>query len=271
MTVPFWRYDYAKFWLELPTGLAAQYISALHQASHKIKCHGDWLKSFKVNYFRSQRDDYETCCIEIWGEWTTIIEKLPYEQWSRFLRRLDVRGTLWDVGEDAIVSTGQYLQRNVASRNVEVFSSKPASKRLGRDRGGKGFRIGSRKSDYCAVVYRRTGEPSAVEFRFQGQALRGLLRLNHQFYVADDLSFSTWNSLKRLASDSGDRRLSRVYDEAGIGQYWPAYASDLPPESTSLQTTFYAVKAEIDAAAHEALHYSPDELQALIDAHHNVE
>jgi len=247
MTVPFWRYDYAKFWLELPVGVSTQYIQALHRASHEIKCHGEWLKSVKVNYFRSQNPEYETCCIEIWGEWTAVIEKLPYGAWARFLKRLDVRGTLWDVGHDAIVNTGQYLQRHVTSRNVETFSSKPASKRLGRDRGGKGFRIGSRKSDYCAVVYRRTGEPAAIEFRFQGQALIGLIRLNDENHWTENLTVSAWLSLRDYASDSGDRRLSRVYDEAGIGQFWPQYASELPPDKVALQMDFKAVKAQIDA------------------------
>lgn len=245
MSTVAYRFDYAKFVCTVPRGLWHSYYRAMNEESHKLKLHGEWLRSHKVTAWPSQSPDYETTCIEIWGEWTAIVERLPFDVWAPWLKRLDVRAALWDVSGEAILHTGQTIQRASCGYNVEVFNSKPASKRLGRDRGGQGFRIGSRKSDICAVIYKRTGEPSAVEFRFQGQALRNLLTPNLELAASFGEVCSAWYALRDDARVKGERRLQVAYNAAGIGDYYPTFARVDVEGYSPLQQSFAAIRAEL--------------------------
>lgn len=240
MATAHYRPDYAKFLLNLPRGLFHQYYEALNRESHEVKYHGDWLKSHKVTALPCQNQDYENTVIEIWGEWAGIVSRLPFQVWGQSLRRFDVRAIVWDADEDAVLSVGQRLQRSDVGYNVEVFNSKPASKRMGRDRGGKGFRVGSRKSDVCSVVYKRTGEPTAVEFRFQGQVLRS--QVEWVLYHASEAkgTVDLWKNLIQRGEAAGQRRLQMVLERAGIGTYWPVYAKEGRDDYDQLQTSFAA-------------------------------
>lgn len=234
------RPDYAKFLIVAPAGTFHQYYAALNRASHETKFHGDWLKSHKVQALPSQNPDYETTAIEIWGEWAGIVRSMPFSLWGKFLKRFDVRAIVWDADGDAVLAVGQRLQRADVGYNVEAFNSKPASKRLGRDRGGKGFRVGSRKSDVCSVVYKRTGEPVAMEFRFQAQVLRNMVEWVNYHLSTDERLFDAWQSLIERCESAGQRRLQLVLERAGIGTYWPVYAKEGRDDYDQLQTSFAA-------------------------------
>jgi hypothetical protein len=165
------------------------------------------------------------------------------------LKRVDVRAILWDADEEAVLALGQSIQRNETAYNVEVFNSRPASKREGRDRGGKGFRVGSRKSDLCIVVYKRTGEPTAIEYRFQGQMLREVLKqLKEQADVA-----RSWEGASLLLQQKlqviGTHRFSNVMERAGHGTYWPMKREGDEDLFDALQRSF---AFPIDPSDHDA-------------------
>ena len=234
------RPDYAKFLFNLPRGLFATYYQRINAASHEVKFHGDWLKSHKVTALPCQNPDYENTVLESWGEWSGVVRSMPFQLWASALRRFDVRAVVWDADGDAVLATGQRLQRADVGYNVEVFNSKPASKRMGRDRGGKGFRIGSRKSDQCCVVYKRSGEPVAMEHRVQGQVLRNcathvITRMAQQGETID-----LWQWFIDECVAKGQRRLEVCLDRAGIGSYWPVYKKEGRDDYDQLQTSFVA-------------------------------
>lgn len=249
MATAMYRPDYAKFLFNLPRGLFATYYQRLTAESHDAKFHGDWLKSHKVTALPCQNPDYENTVIEIWGEWAGLVTRLPFQSWGPCLRRFDVRAIVWDADEDAVLAVGQRLQRSDVGYNVEVYNSKPASKRMGRDRGGKGFRVGSRKSDVCLVVYKRTGEPVACEFRFQGQVLRNMVEYTLAANKQHEPIVSTWVQLVQRGAAAGQRRLERSLDRAGIGAYWPVYRQEQRDDYDQLQASFAAQLTEHDEAA----------------------
>jgi hypothetical protein len=224
-----WRADYAKFMFEVPSELWHSYAALLHTTSHECKYAGEWLKSHKVNrLWYDAGSGKETWSIEIWGEWTGIVHKLP-PTWFHSLKRLDTRAIVWDTTGETIINIGQHLQKHVTSHNINVYSTKPASKRLGRDRGGKGFAIGSHKSDLRITTYKRTGEPAAQEFQMTGAYLQRLKASALRAVAGRFEVYDIWEQLIDLIALHGTQRIDRVLKAAGCDQFWSIIGSFSPP------------------------------------------
>lgn len=247
-TVTF-RPDYAKFMIECDPDLWHHFYSVLNRESHELKCAGEWLKSHKVNrlWFNAE-SKMETWTIEIWGEWAAIVDRLP-QAWFLFLKRYDVRAIIWDATKDTILDMGQHLQRHVTSHNINVFSTKPATKRLGRDRGGVGFAVGSHKSDLRITCYKRTGEPVAQEFQCTGAMLSRLVTQVWNDLHTKGGQVNLFKALEREVRKEGERRLSRVLEGAGVGTYWPTLGPADLPELPPMQSAFVAELSDILADA----------------------
>lgn len=233
-----WRPDYAKFLIDCAPEEWQSYVHALHGASHKMKCSGDWLKSHKVNrLWYNANVNRETWSIDIWGEWAGIVEYLP-EHWFMKIRRFDIRSVLWDVDSYTIQQMGLHLALNITSHNIYCYNTRPATKRLGRDRGGHGFAIGSHKSDLRITCYKRTGEPAALEYQMTGAYLS---RLRHQ--VWDEVSGangtrSLWLALRQAVEHAGTQRLDRICQRAEVGKYWAVIGPEAIPELPPIQAGF---------------------------------
>lgn len=227
-TVTF-RPDYAKFLIEADPDVWNQMYRVFCETSHQMKFAGEFLKSHKTNrlWFNAEKG-METWSLEVWGEWAGIVSRLPAD-WLLSLKRYDVRAVVWDASAETIVDLGQHLQRNVTSHNIHVYSTKPASKRMGRDRGGKGFAIGSHKSDLRISCYKRTGEPVAQEFQCTGAMLVRLKMAAWKWYHDTGKTIDIWRNLGHRIEVEGNRRLVRVLESAGVGTYWPTIGPhDLP-------------------------------------------
>lgn len=228
-----YRYDYAKFLIECHPQDWAGWYGYLNRQSHERKYSTEWLKSHKVNrLWYNAAVDMETWSIDIWGEWAGIVEVLD-DRWFACLKRLDARSIVWDADEAAVSSLGMHLYSAVTSFNVHVYNTRPAAKRMGRDRGGVGFAIGSHKSDLRISCYKRTGEPVALEFQMKGAYLERLKAETIARGKTRDNGCDPWLDLKYSVRDAGEARLERVLDAAGIGNYWPVIgpieAPTLPP------------------------------------------
>lgn len=253
-TVTF-RHDYAKFMFECQPEVWNHLYRVLNETSHEMKFQGEWLKSHKTNrlHFNAEKG-METWVLEIWGEWAGIVEKLPAE-WILSLKRFDARAIVWDADKDTILDLGQHLQRNVNSHNINVYNTKPATKRLGRDRGGVGFAIGSHKSDLRITCYKRTGEPVAQEFQCTGAMLLRLKMQAWDWYHKTGQSVDIWKNLSFRIQKEGNTRLQRVLESAGIGTYWPTIGAHdlpaLPPLQSSLLVELEGLADEYDSFAPE--------------------
>lgn len=251
-----YRWDYLKVIVTHPAGSFNSYYHAMKEAAKGlVKDELAWDRSHKVTPFHSMEPLWERTCVEVWGEAAGLISRLPWHPWHEFVKRLDVRATLWEVEQDAVMFTGQRLQRNVSSLNVEVFSSKNASKRQGRDRGGKGFRLGSRKSDICVVVYKRNQEPAAQEFRFQGQSLASATNHVAEMFSGKELVLDLWLALQNDLVRRGTARLERGLTEAGIGVYWPLFDHASREDHEGLQRSFATFVATQEAEEHDPAHW----------------
>jgi hypothetical protein len=236
-TVTF-RPDYAKFVFTVQAGTWHQYSERFHEASHTLKFNAEWLKSHKMNpWYGDVSKGTETWSVDIWGEWAGIVEALPIAFFPN-LRRFDVRAVIWDCNEQTIIDVGQHLQNHITSHNINVFSTKPATKRLGRDRGGKGFAIGSHKSDLRVTVYKRTGEFCAQEFQCSGAMLKSSVELIWEGYRGRENVISPWRALVSRVQSQGEIRTARVFGAAGLGTYWPILAAEGVPSLPPIQSAF---------------------------------
>jgi len=254
------RPDYAKFVLEMEPDRFHQYYEALCAMSHTRKYHGEFLKSHKIQRLWGNPDGLETWTIEIWGEWAGLVSALTSPTWILALKRFDVRAIAWDTNEDTIVNLGQHLQRHVSSYNVNVYSTRPGSKRQGRDRGGKGFAIGSHKSDLRVTVYKRTGEPGAVEAQCSGAMLRRLVRNSIAVVPLSSDCSETWQELSDQIITLARARFNRVLELAGIGEYWPVVGAPVLPNVDPMQSAFIAQieLTDADLAGEGYWEYKPD-------------
>lgn len=227
-TVTF-RPDYAKFLIEAVPEVWNHMYRVFCETSHNLRFQGEFLKSHKTNrlWFNGEKG-METWSLEVWGEWAGIVRALPAD-WILSLKRFDVRAIVWDADKGTILDLGQHMQRNVTSHNINVYNTKAASKRLGRDRGGVGFAIGSHKSDLRITCYKRTGDPVAQEFQCTGAMLARLKLASWDWYNKCGRSIDPWVNLGKRIEAEGNKRLQRVLESAGIGTYWPTIgAHDLP-------------------------------------------
>lgn len=219
-----YRFDYAKFLFHVKPHIWNLTSQRIHALAHEMKVKGEWLKSHKTTRLWYNQDaDMETWSLEIWGEWAQVVSRYPPD-WVPCLKRLDVRAILWDVNEEAIIEVGQHLQKNLTRYNVNVYSTKPRTKRDGRDAGGKGFSIGSHKSDLRVTCYKRSGEPCAQEFQCSGALLA-----RHYTEVMDLVSgakgtIDPWNALNMRIQASGTRRMADAFNSANLATHWPTWA-----------------------------------------------
>lgn len=243
-TVTF-RPDYAKFLFAVKAEEWTHIYRVFCETSHQLKFNGEFLKSHKTNrLWYNAEMQMETWSLEIWGEWSGIVEALPVT-WLLSLKRFDVRAIVWDANKDTILDLGQHLQRNVTSHNINVYNTKPATKRLGRDRGGVGFAIGSHKSDLRVTCYKRTGEPVAQEFQCTGAMLTRLVDDVIEHGPLTPELVSRWGMLNRAIQAEGNKRLMRVLESAGIGTYWPVLGAHDLPQLPPTQAAFIAELGDI--------------------------
>jgi len=243
-TVTF-RPDYAKFLIEAEPEVWNHMYRVFCETSHLIKCAGEFLKSHKTNrlWYNAEKG-METWSLEVWGDWTSIVSVLPAD-WVLSLKRFDVRAIVWDASKETILDLGQHMQRNVTSHNINVYSTKPASKRLGRDRGGVGFAIGSHKSDLRITCYKRTGEPVAQEFQCTGAMLARLKLEAWDWYQKTGKTIDIWVNIGKRIEKQGNKRLMRVLESAGVGTYWPTIGANDIPQLPPLQASLLVELSDI--------------------------
>jgi hypothetical protein len=245
MTVAMWRFDYAKFIITVPIGMSHAHEQELEKEFRVMWPHGDWDRCHKTHAQYSMTNTLETTCIDIWGEAAQLVRGLDFNKWGRWLQRLDIRGEDWDSTEEAVVNLGQHFQRHLTRWNVHVYSTKPASKRMGRDRGGKGFTIGSRKSQFHFTVYARSREKVAIEYRMSGSMLLHTLVSVGSLLGPKAAVVDLWDAVKTAIEWEGVKRLERCFEDTGLGTSYPTFSSVPNPGVPPAQLDFDAMLAEM--------------------------
>lgn len=230
-----YRFDYARFKIECSPETWNQVYEGFRNARATFKASGDFDKSHKTSrlWFNAQSRK-ETWALDIWGEWAGIVWSLD-EWWFQWLTRVDIRSTLWDVDGEQVRALGQTFRSETCGYNVHVYDTRPASKRMGRDRGGHGVAIGSHKSDLRIAIYKRAKDPTAMEFQMTGRYLERSKEAARKNWLNTNKTAGLWYRLKELVQEAGEARWERVLESHGIGTYWPLQGPLPTPELPPLQ------------------------------------
>lgn len=149
---------------------------------------------------------------ETWGPfsdaWAQTVGPLKWME----LQRLDIRIEC-DIDPEKLTGLYGHVSANGKyGRNVNLFDSREREKKEGRHAGGKGISIGSHKSDRRLVIYRRKGEPGAIELQLSGRTLQKLVAAVVAEARATDGEFSFYKRMMEV----GRSALEKMAREAGF-------------------------------------------------------
>lgn len=168
------RVDYIKFYVPLPVEEVKKWKNVfLAVMDDAYISRGEAHTADVGSNKRADNGDYYYY-FEAWGPVCANVVDLPFEQWAPWLQRVDVRREA-DVTEEGLNEVYRWLERNCgAGRQVNQFHTPARTKRGGRHSGGRGVQLGSHKSDFRVIIYRRTGEMGAIECNLSGDLLKDL-------------------------------------------------------------------------------------------------
>lgn len=191
------RVDYIKFLVPLPVEHVKAWkdvFLAVMDADHIANGAPHTANVGSVK--RAENGDY-VYAFEAWGEVCANAVELPFEQWAPWLHRVDIRREA-DVTPEGLNESYRWLEAHCgAGRQVNQFNTPPRTKRGGRHSGGKGVQVGSHKSDFRVIIYRRTGEMGAIECNLSGDLLKDLkatAMLQHRSLLSEP-AYTPWRRL----------------------------------------------------------------------------
>lgn len=266
MSVAMWRHDYLKFVVTCPIGTSHVWVDELREAYRITFPKGDFDRCSNVHAMYSMSDRFETTLIDVWGEGAELVRYLNFDHWAPFLQRMDARGEDWDASEEAVQNLGIHLTTHLTKWNVHLYNTKNASKRKGRDRGGKGFTVGSRKSQFHFTIYKRNGEKVAIEYRMSGARLGTAAKLVEEILGKKAGTVDLWQALQREIIIEGEKRLAECFENTGLGTYYPTWSSETVPELPPAQHTFDTMRAMMGTDPDSAREESQDEVDYWHDS-----
>lgn len=168
------RVDYLKFKVPLPVEEVKKWKDVwLAVMDDGWIARGEKHTASVASDHRLENGDY-LYSFEAWGPVCSNVVELPFDQWAKWLYRIDVRREC-DVTQAGLDEAYKYLREHVGDRRqVNQFDTPERSKRSGRHGGGMGVQVGSHKSDFRIIVYKKTREPGAIEVNLSGDLLKDL-------------------------------------------------------------------------------------------------
>lgn len=187
------------------------------------ECGGDVAvcdKYVKVKVLRHETSkDGGLKSVALYGPAARAVPRLNFRL-AELLSEVHVKCWMVEQFEGAHNALADAAYTNVAriAANLSFFGNKPR-KGNAKSSGNKGVRVGSRKSDKHAVVYKRVGERTGVETRVKDRTLKKAVAATQEQMSdigrADDHEMS-WTALRMKVGTVGYAALIKSLGEAGI-------------------------------------------------------
>lgn len=166
------RYDYVSFLVETHADLFQDIYLAEWNRAIKDRIPAPSQKRFqRVHALGATKEGRRRYVLSVWGEYAGLVVNLPFDKWSDFLTRVDLRAQVYDCRPDTFERLCRALENAETRSNLESFKTPKRTKNHQRDAGGRGVRYGSRKSDVSSKIYKRGQENPAIETQVQDDKL----------------------------------------------------------------------------------------------------
>lgn len=217
MDIGLFRPDYVKFILEVPAlAFHERYWSEFERCVLEHYSLPTRRSHHKLTVLGSRDPECRRYVIEVWGEPAGSVFNLGFSKWAEHMTRLDLRANIYQMSPRLYEKLRLGLQYSRTRLNVETFKTAKRSKKDGRDAGGRGVRVGSRKSDICFVLYQRAEELPAIEFRFIDAVLAEVFEGAADLIEEFGDTISGWKTVCDALTTKGLSRANGLLFQAGI-------------------------------------------------------
>jgi hypothetical protein len=211
----YYRWDYLKLMFECEADLFHTYLGELEKLAEERIGNRLWRQGCRVKALGETEAGKRRYVIVVQGSAANIATHLPFRWWPH-VRRLDVKATDLPYTDDEVHNLRVCLLKKPNPYNIVAMNSKDRVKNDKRDAGGRGFSIGSHKSDLRVAMYRRGKEGVGLEFQCKDEMLRRLLNRHAGAFPPQEHPSTFWLTLKDDIIAAGEQRFARSFQAAGL-------------------------------------------------------
>lgn len=256
MAVEAFRCDYAKWAFRWSHDNFQLQVDIFRSVMRKHKDYNNDRPQFKVRALGGWGTVERYYTLECWGPICEYVPLLAGQHWLANLERVDFKAVARGVSIVGNYTTGMLLGLADTAPLVQTFNKPAKSKQGSTDGGGKGWAIGSHKSDLRISGYSKSQSPVGLEFQSTGTMLQRF----KQNIVADMVRGDTFDALlSRLQAQVcavAYARLSKKFKDANLIHELANYL----PQDLSTE----ALQAMADASAADQENASTEAVQAQL-------
>lgn len=197
--------------------------------------------------------------LHAWGTHAWVFYSLTAPDWVAQLTRVDFKQAI-DAEEEDIKAVGRAVEDSKPQWAYDGYT-RPARQKLdGKDAGGTGWKLGSKKSDVVITTYKKPRSDAQWEVQAKGAWLaRRIATAVEVIKTTGDVT-GALDGIKAEAVAEGQRRYCIALENAGVGTYWPdasAWADQDAVPACELQAL--GQHPGFDAEVEPWEEYSPDQ------------
>jgi hypothetical protein len=226
MSVVVFNPDYAKWSLPVPQDLWESYWTLFQGQWSRSNPGIAFEKTGKVTVLNAAQNRPKLYIIEVWGEASKIVRDFTAPVWFDRLTRLDMKAQVYGVTRQGNYELGMELGRADGHLGVDAFNRPPRTKRNGRDAGGKGFRVGSKKADLCITSYARPSSHVGLEFQCKDTMLKRLIKKVNDRWQNNANNAAKIDFLFEEIAPIAYARLSQKFVQAELAERLALYLPD---------------------------------------------
>lgn len=233
MTVEGFGYDYAKWTFRVEQDLFHQHYEHFRECLHRVYSGGDINDTHHVHIHGGYGAIEKWYTLEVWGDAAEVVKLLVGPRWWTNLDRVDVKGVVWDLSPEQNAANGLMLAMQGCQYMVNTYNQKERRKKNGKSAGGKGFAIGSHKSDLRISAYNRPNTDVGLEFQCSGAMLTRLQAHTISQFIQGVSNRVLFTGLAQSIQAVGYGRFRNAFEKAGLALQIEAYLPRDPGDAAA--------------------------------------
>src|SRR6185369_1649304 len=211
----YYRWDYVKLQFEMEADRFHTYLAQLDAIGQERVGLNRWKGAIRVKAGGETDTGRRRYWVSIHGPSALVVNFLPFAWWP-YVTRLDVKATDLPYDDQEVHQMRVKLLAKPNPYNIVAMNSQDRLKNDKRDAGGRGFSIGSHKSDLRVAMYRRGREGVGLEFQCKDDTLERLQKKHAKAFPPSEHPSTYWLQLKQDIIACGEQRFARSFAAAGV-------------------------------------------------------